>query len=190
MSWADCKADLTWQGYQIYDSDTIDNLISQCDNIELDALHLDASAGPFTVFARTASILPDPGAPPSHGEDVFRTQEFRLQDDAALLFHHYVTYIARNMMPYEHHRNPWQSFYPLMARSGFLMGQNSLLYAILAQAAGNLAHLGWKEKDMAILTIKYYTLAIESMRKELQQSQKDYSLILATVHTLIMAEAC
>ncbi|RFU32814.1 hypothetical protein B7463_g3490, partial [Scytalidium lignicola] len=170
---------LTWRGHKIYDSDTVDGLISQCNIFELHGRSHELLAGPFTVFASATSPTPSPQISLSNMDKIFEDLQDppQAKDSAAFLFHHYLSYVARNMMPFEDPRNPWRSFYPFMARCGYLGGQKSLLYAILAQAAGNLAHLGWKVEYMSTLTIKYYALAIESMRKGLQEGQKDFSLI-------------
>jgi hypothetical protein len=114
--------------------------------------------------------------------------DIKLRDNAAYMFHHYSTYIAMNMMPFEDQRNPWKSFYPLMARCGKSRMHKSLLHAMLAQAAGNLAYMGCREEDMLTLTLEHYVMSVEYLRKGLEEDSKDFSLVLASVLTLIMAE--
>jgi hypothetical protein len=119
---------------------------------------------------------------------MFEGHDKRLREDAGFLFHHYASYIALNMMPFEDQRNPWQTFYPLMARCGRSRGHSALLHAMLAQAAGNLAHKSCRERVMSRLTINYYALAIEDLRTDFKKSLGNFSLMLACVLTLIMAE--
>jgi hypothetical protein len=182
-------ADLTWSGHKIYDSSSLDDLISQCDTLDSSDGDHDKSAGPFTVFSSTVNMVSPPRGPPSEmGQILDDLQDDHLRDSAAFLFHHYTSFIALNMMPFKDRRNPWQSFYPLMARCGSSRGHKSLLHAMLAQAAGNLAHLGCKKEYMSTLTVKYYALAIKNLRKGLEDQQEDFSVVLASVLTLIMAE--
>ena len=92
------------------------------------------------------------------------------------------------MMPFQDRRNPWKSCYPLMARSGKSCAQRSLLHAMLAQAAGNLTLMGCQKEVMSALTLRHYTLAISELRKALCDPV-DFCLVIASILTLIMAEA-
>lgn len=74
-----------------------------------------------------------------------------------------------------------------MARSGKSCGQRSLLHALLAQAAGNLAHMGCQEEAMSNLTLKHYALAVTELRKAFSGTI-DFCVIMASILTLIMAE--
>lgn len=145
------------------------------------------SAGPFAVFQFTP--IPSPRFPPSEMNVLGEAfQDRDLSTSADFLFDHYSTYIAPMMMPFQDRRNPWKLFYPLMARSGKSCGQRSLLHAMLAQAAGHLAHMGCQEKVMSALTLKHYASAITELRKALSGSI-DFCVVMASILTLIMAEA-
>jgi Fungal specific transcription factor domain len=167
----------------------VDGLIAKCDASNRDDAYRGISAGPFTVFASRSIRVPSPRRLPSDIIGILdEGHDAQLKDHAGFLFHHYSTYIAKNMMPFEDRRNPWRSFYPLMARCGTSRGHRALLHAMLAQAAGNLAYLGSDVELMSILTVKHYALAIENLRRGLEDDWKDFSVVLASVLTLIMAE--
>ena len=75
-----------------------------------------------------------------------------------------------------------------MANSGESKAHKSLLHAILAQAAGNLAHLG-NYPSMASLALEYSLVATRQLRKAFEEEYVgDFSVMLASVLTLIMAE--
>lgn len=115
-------------------------------------------------------------------------QDRELNASAAFLFYHYSTHIAPMMMPFEDLRNPWQSSYPLMARCGNSHGRMSLLHAMLAQAAGNLCHMGCQQEAMSTFALKHRILAITELRKELISFSNDFCIVMASILTLIMAE--
>ncbi|KUJ20681.1 uncharacterized protein LY89DRAFT_451784 [Mollisia scopiformis] len=173
------RSDLTWRGHRIHQPIEVDSLIAQC-NVENhdEAEEIEKSAGPFTVFCAPnvipLSLSEVPNA--SHGN-------FRLVKE---LCHHYFTYTALNMMPFKDKRNPWRSFYPRMARQGSSRGQKSLYYAILAQAAGNLAHLGSRREEMLRLATQFYSDGVKHLRTSL--GDMDFSAVIASIVTLIMAE--
>lgn len=144
-------------------------------------------AGPFTAFR---SIWPL--SPPllAFGAGTLRDKfaDKALSTTADFLFHHYLAQIAPKMMPFRGPCNPWKSSYPLMARSGESCGQRSLLHGLLSQAAGNLAQIGYEREVMATLTLKHYISAIGELRNALR-APSDFSTIMASILTLIMAEA-
>jgi hypothetical protein len=183
------RADLTWRGYCIYNSSVIDDMIAQCDVKSLEEGVFAESTGPFTVFTSKIINTAHPQAPPSDMDQLFgELKDTQLRNHAQGLFHYYTSRTAFNMMPFQDQRNPWVLFYPSMARSASIRGQKSLLYAILAQAAGNLAHLGRKREDMLVLATRFYVIAIKRLRESLEENATDFSVILASVLTLIMAE--
>ena len=183
------RAGLTWRGYCIYNSSVVDGMIAQCDVKSLEEGAFAKSAGPFTVFTSKIIDTAHPQAPPSDMDQLFgELKDTQLRNHALSLFHHYTNLTAFQMMPFQDRRNPWLSFYPSMALSAYTRGQKSLLYAILAQAAGNLAHLGRKREDMLVLATRFYTTAIKQLRESLQENAIDFSVILASILTLIMAE--
>lgn len=181
--------DLTWRGHRIYGSIAVDELISRCEPWNLEEGVREFSAGPFAVFTFGRSSVLSLRSPLLDMNNLLGGEpDKQLKDNAAYLFHHYSTYVAMNMMPFEDRRNPWQSFYPSMARCGQLRGHKSLLHAMLAQAAGSLAYMGCKKEEMSNMTLEHYALAVKELRKDLQEGLKDFSLVLAIVLTLIMAE--
>lgn len=176
--------DLTWHGYSIHQSSAVDDLIAHCDvEIHDEAEAVEKAAGPFTVFCALACY---PRIPPYVSENSNSTRgDIEIIKE---LFHHYFTYTAQNMMPFEDKRNPWKNFYPRLARQGSCRGQKSLYNAILAQAAGNLAQLGSQREKMSILAAKFYYDGIRDLRKGLESKDMDFSTTVASIMTLIMAE--
>ena len=185
--------DLTWSRSPAYGSEDIDALILQCDIPETQQSSQAAdnykTAGPFTVFpimAQSKQLHPD------IDRAMRLTPTPRLlteQDDAdSTLLHHYTVHVAPNMMPFNDPRNPWQSSYPLLTRCGDSPGHRSLYHAILAQAASNLAHLGVDVETNRALTMEHHAKSIEDLRKNLQDSHKDFSIALASMLTLVVAE--
>jgi hypothetical protein len=167
----------------------VDSLIAKCDASNCDNAYLGISAGPFTVFASRSERVSSLREPPFHMRGLLdEVHDVQLREHAGFLFHHYSTFVALNMMPFEDRRNPWQSVYPLIARCGTSRGHKALLHAMLAQAAGNLAYLGSDKGLMSTLAAKHYALAIEDLRKGLEDEAKDFSVVLASVLTLVMAE--
>ena len=75
-----------------------------------------------------------------------------------------------------------------MAQCGTSRVHKALLHTMLAQTAGNLASLGSNEDLIPTLAVKHYALAIEDLRKGLGDEAKDFSVVLASVLTLVMAE--
>ena len=187
------RYDLTWSLSPSYGSEDIDALIVQCDIPESEQpaqlSNMSKTAGPFTVFpimAKSEQLHPDI-------DRVMRlTPTPRLlaepDDSASYLLHHYTTHVAPNMMPFHDTRNPWQSSYPLLARCGDSAGHKSLYHAILAQAAGNLAHLGVDIETNKASNMEHYAKSIEELRASLSSEDKDFSIALASMLTLIMSE--
>ncbi|KAG7005716.1 hypothetical protein G7Y79_00018g045230 [Physcia stellaris] len=187
------RYDLTWSRSPSYGSDDIDALIVQCDIPDSEQLaqpsNISKTAGPFTVFpimAKSKQLHPD------IDRAMRLTPTPRLlaepDDSASYLLHHYTTHIAPNMMPFNDSRNPWQSSYPLLARCGDTAGHKSLYHAILAQAAGNLAHLGVERELNKASNMENYAKSIEYLRVSLSSPHKDFSIALASMLTLVMSE--
>ena len=106
---------------------------------------------------------------------------------ASYLLHHYTIHIAPNMMPFKDPRNPWQSSYPLLSQCGNSAGHHSLYHAILAQSAGNLAHLGVDRETYRALNLKHQARSIEELRKSIADEENDFSIALASMLTLVFA---
>jgi hypothetical protein len=172
--------DLTWHGHQIHQPIELDELIAQC-NLEgpTSSGYFERAAGPFTVFCVRAgipqSILDTSN---SSNDDNHLTRE---------LWHHYITYTATNMMPFQDNRNPWLSIYPRIACQRSTKGRKSSLQsAILAQAAGNLAQLGSRREEMSRLARNFYADGVRDLRTSLESME--FSTILASIGTLMMVE--
>lgn len=176
--------DLTWHGHSVHQSSEVDTLIAHCD---VESHHetepVEKAAGPFTVFCAPAGY---PRLPPyvSDIPDSSRGDIRTIKE----LCHHYFAYTAQNMMPYKDKWNPWMNFYPRLARQGSCRGQKSLYNAMLAQAAGNLAQLGSQRDKMSALAMKFYTDGVKDLRKGLESKDMDFSTVVASIMTLIMAE--
>ena len=108
-------------------------------------------------------------------------------DSASYLLRHYTIHIAPNMMPFKDPRNPWQSSYPLLSQCGDSAGHQSLYHAILAQSAGNLAHLGVDKEIYRALNLKHQARSIEELRKSIADEDNDFSIALASMLTLVFA---
>ncbi|KAF8867366.1 hypothetical protein BDZ45DRAFT_795082 [Acephala macrosclerotiorum] len=178
------RSDLTWLGHNIHQSPEIDAFIAQCDVESHDETEaVEKAAGPFTVFCVPAGY---PRIPP-YVSDIPDTtcSDIKVIKE---LCHRYFTYTAQNMMPFEDKRNPWKNFYPRLAHQGSCRGQNSLYNAMLAQAAGNLAQLGSQREKMSVLATKFYANGIRDLRKGLESKGMDFSTVVASIMTLIMAE--
>jgi len=91
-------------------------------------------------------------------------------------------------MPFKDDRNPWLSAYPFMARRGDSTACRSSFHALLAQAAGNLAQLGHKEKEVFEMSISLYTIAVRELSETVAEQEYDFDIVLASILTLIMAE--
>lgn len=187
------RYDLTWSRSPSYGSEEIDALIVQCDIPEseqpIQSSSVSKTAGPFTVFpimAKSRQLHPD------IDRAMRLTPTPRLlaepDDSASYLLHHYTTHVAPNMMPFNDPRNPWQSSYPLLARCGDSPGHKSLYHAVLAQAAGNLAYLGVDVETNKALNMEHYAKSIEELRASLSSENKDFSIALASMLTLVISE--
>lgn len=92
------------------------------------------------------------------------------------------------MMPFEDIRNPWLHLYPLLASCGVSSGHQALYYAILTQASENLASLRSEDKTISQLKVECYTEALRHLRATMSQEVYDFSIVLATILMLIIAE--
>lgn len=104
------------------------------------------------------------------------------------LFYHYLFSVAPLMMPVNLQQNPWNSIYPLLARSNDNSFQECLLNALLAQAAANMAHLNCRRDEMMAQAFRYHSTALELLRMSLEAGEPDFVSFLAAALTLIMAE--
>ena len=96
------------------------------------------------------------------------------------------------MMPYEHPKNPWTTYYPAAAMQ-LRDGQYDALHsAMLAQAAFNLGQLGveWDESRPTMLesALKYYGNAMRRLLSIMGSSDIELPFVSATIMTLRKAE--
>ena len=111
----------------------------------------------------------------------------------ALLFHHYITYVAVIMMPYAHPRNPWVTEWPAAAlEEATTLDQRALYNVTLAQSAFNLANLGDEDNKRTQVAIgsKYYHRAIHELRRRLDNDDgaATSTMLVATILTLVFTE--
>jgi hypothetical protein len=172
----------------VHNSSTVGRMIDQCHLVDSVQESRSKSAGPFGVFFYPASTMSRPRMALSDTFTSFKgLGNEESNQKAAFLFHHYTSHIVFDMMPFDDTRNPWRSIYPSMARCGNSREHKSLLHALLAQAAGNLACIGCRTEEMSILTTKLYTVAVKELCESLSEAS-DFSAVLGSMLTLIMAE--
>ncbi|KAJ5756919.1 fungal-specific transcription factor domain-containing protein [Penicillium nucicola] len=182
------ETERTWDNHAPLDSEVVDLLIAQCDEVEgNEILSPVIDRSPFLVFpvlpptslASTINLVLANGTTPARYAD----------SDDKLLFHHYVNYVASVMMPFEHPWNPWKLFYPSVSLEYSEPGERALFHALLAHAAFNLAHLGGNAAKMMRLAAKHYNASIQHVNDGIQTSaDKGPGAILAAIMTLMMAE--
>lgn len=181
------RCDLTWQGLPVLASDFVDFLVAQSDEFERSSEEIwePSCHNPFTVFPANGWTY-GPSAPTmikSLSVDVSSSPQERL------LLHHYVTYVARLMIPFEDTRNPWLSDYPTLATARSSQEQKALYSAILTHAAFNLAHLHGETAEISLAT-KHYDDAIALVKTSIANPSRDYGSLQAAIMTLMMAEVC
>lgn len=107
------------------------------------------------------------------------------------LFHHYLSYLAKGMIPIRDERNPWETVYPLLAtRCTHSIGARALYHGLLAQSAHHLANLkgverGTQERATAV---RQYGMALRLLRQSLSLPSEDYSTVLAAIITILLTE--
>ncbi|KAK7579427.1 hypothetical protein V3481_015225 [Fusarium oxysporum f. sp. vasinfectum] len=197
--------ELTWAGFETLSSELLDLLILSCDENPCHTqayIHHERSSwtpkchNPFSVFSLRPEVLtplrsslnPTPLEelkPPPQSLDSITGP---LQDER-FLFHHYVTHVAFIMLPYEHPYNPWQCYWATAALHLALSGQKVLYRAILAHSAFNIAHLLGNDAKMANTALRYYNAALSHLTHDLVHSKTDSSAMLASIMSLMFAEA-
>ncbi|KAF5632622.1 hypothetical protein F25303_9353 [Fusarium sp. NRRL 25303] len=93
------------------------------------------------------------------------------------------------MLPYEHPYNPWQCYWATAALQFALSGQEVLYKAMLAHSAFNIAHLRGNDANMATMALRYYNEALLYLKDNLGHSKTDSSAMLASIMSLMFAEA-
>jgi hypothetical protein len=173
--------DVTWANVPILDSNKVDHLVSLCDSAE----HVRSSSVQWAIESNIPfGVFPSYPVPYSldYGEP--------LKDEEAFLFKHYVDHVALIMMPYDDQRNPWRSSYPAEALYSNSQEQKALFYAMIAQSALNLAHLGCSRENLMLQAARYYSLAIKELRTCMEGSPGGYASFIAAISTLMFVEVC
>jgi len=178
----DCES--TWRGFPVLDHDRVNLMIEECDT---DCGHQTRSADtPFNVFSLSDRF--------SLSTQVLLASSQPLSKHEAqekMLFQHYVKHVAYLMIAIDGGgRNPWRSTYPAIALRDSTPSTKALYYAMLAQAAFNLANLYGNRNDLQEQGMKYYGLALHDLRKSLEGSTYSYDSCTAALITLVMAEVC
>ncbi|KAJ9645656.1 hypothetical protein H2204_001237 [Knufia peltigerae] len=106
-----------------------------------------------------------------------------------MLFHHYVQQVASNMLPFEHSRNPWKSYYPAIALSSSCGDQRSLYHGMISHAAFHLAQLGVNQHEAySAIGSRRYTTAISELRPILEIEPGEFATIIGSIFSLMFAE--
>ncbi|KIW19209.1 hypothetical protein PV08_03503 [Exophiala spinifera] len=203
-------------GYSTLPSDVVDCLIVRCDGSDVQESTsssfgspewLTPSHNPFSAF-QVRSI----GAPPVEA-GTSTTVEVVPADDARslvtrslslgpsmiehpdlpwqekMLFHHYVQQVASNMLPFQHSRNPWKSYYPAVALGSSCGDQRSLYHAMISHAAFHLAQLGvTQHEEFSAIGTNRYTTAISELRSTLEVEPGEFATIIGSIFSLMFAE--
>ncbi|CVK87885.1 uncharacterized protein FMAN_05299 [Fusarium mangiferae] len=93
------------------------------------------------------------------------------------------------MLPYEHPYNLWQCYWATAALEFALSGQEVLYRAMLAHSAFNIAHLRKNDVNMSSMALRYYSKALLYLKDNLGRSNTDSSAMLASIMSLMFAEA-
>ncbi|EHK26749.1 uncharacterized protein TRIVIDRAFT_217363 [Trichoderma virens Gv29-8] len=121
------------------------------------------------------------------------TNLLSISRDEAMIFHHYVTWIAPLMIPVDSAENPWKSVYPSTALQDSSPASQALYHAILAQSAFNIANL---QKDnhgscrqRESVALKHYGASLRELSKSLNVTKEtEYDACAATLYTLMISE--
>ncbi|KAF4985198.1 hypothetical protein FDECE_16739 [Fusarium decemcellulare] len=193
----------TWAKFDVLPSDVVDSLLSQCDEDQTPGHSLASQThsswtpnfhNPFSVFS-LENIDPAPASDDSTVPELLCQLPqnvdslVSISQEERFLFHHYADHVAGMMLPYEHPRNPWKSHYPAAALQLASSGQKALFRAMLAHSAFNITHLRGNDASMAEIGVRYYTAAIVDLASGLQNKDADFPAMLASIMSLLMAEA-
>ncbi|PTB51000.1 hypothetical protein M431DRAFT_94825 [Trichoderma harzianum CBS 226.95] len=113
--------------------------------------------------------------------------------DEAMMFYHYVTWIAPLMIPVDSTENPWKSVYPSTALQDTSPASRALYHAILAQSAFNIFNLqkGNPEshRERESVALKHYGASLRELSKSLNVTKEtEYDACAATLYTLMISE--
>jgi len=111
--------------------------------------------------------------------------------DERRVFHHFLSYLAKGMIPVRDERNPWETVYPSLAmRSTRSTAARALYHGLLAQSAHHLANLKGAERGAqeSATAVRQYGIALHLLRRSLFAQYEDYSSVLAAIYTVLLTE--
>lgn len=182
-----------WAGYQTLPADLVDILVEQCDagfgNAVSQMVYtywVTAEQNPFSVFA--ARQMPSVRSQPLHSISKALASFSSEASIEPFLFHHYVEHVAALMLPYQHPRNAFETQYPSAALESASAGKKGLYFAILAQAAFNLAQLRNNDAAMLYYGAKYYGKSMRELSRAIERQDIQFPTMLSSIMTLMFAE--
>ncbi|KIW24998.1 uncharacterized protein PV07_10674 [Cladophialophora immunda] len=107
------------------------------------------------------------------------------------LFHHFLSYLAKRMIPLDDDFNPWKTVYPSLAmQTTRSTGAQALYHALLAQSAYHLANLKGAERGLQerASAVRHCGIALYQLSKSLVAPSREYTTVLAALYTVILAE--
>ncbi|KAM0257248.1 hypothetical protein ACHAQJ_004486 [Trichoderma viride] len=113
--------------------------------------------------------------------------------DEAMIFYHYVTWIAPLMIPVDSAENPWKSVYPSTALQDSSAASRALYHAILAQSSFNLANLHEENRETyrqkESVALEHYGASLRELSQCLNYTKEaEYNACAATLYTLMISE--
>lgn len=151
------------------------------------------SLSPFSPSNRFSSPLTESDNSLSPSLTPTITGFLSLPKDEAMMFYHYVTWIAPLMIPVDSSENPWKSVYPSTALQDASPASRALYHAILAQSAFNISNLqkGNPEshRQRESVALKHYGASLRELSKSLNATKEtEYDACAATLYTLMISE--
>lgn len=113
--------------------------------------------------------------------------------DDAMIFYHYVTWVAPLMIPVDSAGNPWKSVYPSTALQDSSASSRALYHAILAQSAFNIANLNKENRETyherESIALEHYGASLRELGQSLRSAkEEEYDACAATLYTLMISE--
>ena len=175
----------TWDGHALLNLDEVDELISKIDTLNDRSQDCNESAcSCFSVF--DAHVISSNGFPHDTYGRLPRSLdavEVDWEFGSRYLYHHYVNYVAPQMMPLKNDCNPWTTLYPSMACTS-----EGVRSALLSQAVAHLYHLRCKPSDMVMWVLRHRATALHCLRAMISnQDPGSFKVTVATILSLIMA---
>jgi hypothetical protein len=167
----------------------VDQLIDQLDNsnstTSIAPVLMKEYHNPFAAFPTCVASSPALARPSTMS---LSSPSFPEQSMEHFLFHHYVTHVARIMMPYDHPLNPWERQYPAAALGCRDSDDQALYDAVLAHSAYNLSALRRKDAGLLYVASKYYDRAIRKLLRRVSSGDLSFATTFTSILTLVMVE--